>query len=218
VCNETAVAFAAEAFHRIPLKGARVIEFGSFRSPFRGLLELHGVERYVGVDLKPGRGVDVTCRVEEAVERFGPESFNLVLSTEMVEHIRDWRRAFAAMKGVLRTGGDMILTTRSRGFPIHFDPGDYWRYETEDMSQIFSDFADVRIESDVKEPGVFVHAHGKQPRGAQLDSLALYSMMYGRRRISLTEAQDRALTPRWRRFRWRVIRRGLYLIWKLVPT
>jgi len=53
---------------------------------------------------------------ERLVDYFGPESFDVVVSTEVVEHVLDWRLVINNMKVVLRRGGFIYLTTRSRAF------------------------------------------------------------------------------------------------------
>jgi len=50
------------------------------------------------------------------------------------------------MKAVLKPGGFIYITTRSRGFPYHAYPHDYWRYEIEDMEKIFGDFEIIALE------------------------------------------------------------------------
>ena len=82
------------------------------------------------------------------VDYFGPESFDVVVSTEVVEHVLDWRLVINNMKMMLKRGGFIHLTTRSRGFPYHAYPHDYWRYEPSDMVRLFRDFEIIRLEAD----------------------------------------------------------------------
>jgi 2-polyprenyl-3-methyl-5-hydroxy-6-metoxy-1,4-benzoquinol methylase len=78
---------------------------------------------------------------ERLVDYFGPESFDVVISTEVIEHVFDWRLIINnIIKSVLRRGGFIYLTTRSRDFPYHAHSHDHWRYETSDMVEIFRDF------------------------------------------------------------------------------
>jgi SAM-dependent methyltransferase len=96
--------------------------------------------------------------VRDLVSRYGVESFDLVISTELVEHVRDWRDAFWNMKSVLRPGGAIIVTTRSPGFAVHAYPFDFWRYTREDMHAIFADFERLELGDDRIAPGVFAIA------------------------------------------------------------
>ncbi|MGC9069640.1 MAG: class I SAM-dependent methyltransferase, partial [Thermoprotei archaeon] len=62
-------------------------------------------KEYIGVDIEPGKFVDVVLPAERLVEHFGPESFDVVISTETLEHVQDWRLVINNMKKVLKRGG-----------------------------------------------------------------------------------------------------------------
>lgn len=63
--------------------------------------------KYVGVDLGPGRGVDVVCPIAAYEDK---ELFDVVLSCEMAEHDETWEASFIAMFGNLKPGGLLIIT------------------------------------------------------------------------------------------------------------
>ena len=86
------------------------------------------------------------------------------------------------MKAVLKPGGLIYITTRSRGFPYHAYPHDYWRYEIEDVEKIFGDFEIIVVEKDWEAPGVFLKARKLTNRSPNdLGQIELYSMVVGRR-------------------------------------
>lgn len=149
-----------------------VIEVGSFdhNSSLRSLIESWGPCRYVGVDIRKGPGVDVICSAENLVKTFGKESFDIVISTELIEHVADWKGVMSNIKKVCRLGGVILITTRSRGYLYHPSPGDFWRYELEDMKNIFSD-CDIQIlERDCQVPGVHESQETSCIRGERLVS------------------------------------------------
>jgi len=49
--------------------------------------------------------------VEELVEHFGTESFDVIIATELLEHVKDWRLVINNMKQVLKPGGYIYITT-----------------------------------------------------------------------------------------------------------
>jgi len=110
----------------------RVLEVGSrfVNGSVRPLIERFCRPReYIGIDIEAGKYVDIVLPAERLVDHFGPESFDVVISTEVIEHVFDWRLVINNMKAVLRRGGYIYVTTRSKGFPYHAYPYDFWRYE-----------------------------------------------------------------------------------------
>lgn len=139
-----------------------VLEVGSANvngSPTEVLMP-HRPKRYVGVDSAAGPGVDVILDAADLVRKFGLESFDVVISTEMLEHARNWRASIYQMKQVLRQGGLLVVTARSPGFPIHVFPEDHWRFTEDDFIRIFSDMWILHLGPDTNPgmPGVFLKA------------------------------------------------------------
>jgi SAM-dependent methyltransferase len=62
-------------------------------------------KEYIGVDIEPGKYVDIVLPAEKIVEYFGVESFDVVISAETLEHIFDWRLVINNMKYVLKPNG-----------------------------------------------------------------------------------------------------------------
>lgn len=200
MCTTDCLDFVIGALPPDQVAGRKVIEVGSYdaNGSVRPFLEALDPDSYLGVDITAGPGVDVVCDARDLVERFGVEQFDMVVSTEMLEHVRPWRQVVHNLKGLLRPGGWMVLTTRSPGFEYHGWPYDFWRYEPADMRLIFSDMVDVEVTDDPGAPGVFVKA--RKPfdwAEAPLDALALHSIVLGRRSVDLSDRQlatFRALT------------------------
>jgi hypothetical protein len=94
-----------------------VLEVGSknVNGTVRSICE-PGSLKYIGVDIETGDGVDIIVDAYELTKYFGLDVFDVVISTEMVEHVLDWPLVFCQMMSVLKQGGLLILTTRSIGF------------------------------------------------------------------------------------------------------
>jgi SAM-dependent methyltransferase len=143
---------------------------------------------YVGVDIEAGPGVDQICDATGLTEQFGHNSADLVIATELLEHVRDWRGTVRAMKDVVAPGGVLLVTTRSKGFNLHAYPSDFWRYELHDMRAIFAEFDIATLESDPAKPGVFLKARKlENAHRVELSSIELYSVVAGRRSIDVTD-------------------------------
>lgn len=161
--------------------GLSALEVGSYdiQGGFRALTDLHGGFReYIGVDLREGPGIDVVCEAERLVESFGESRFDLVIASELLEHVRDWPAVLSNLKNVCKPNGVILISTRSRGHPYHASPYDFWRYELDDIAAVFSDCEELRLEPDTVKPGVF--AAFRRPSDFEdmdLSRVRLYSMI-----------------------------------------
>lgn len=127
--------------------GKHVLEVGSMdvNGSVRPHIQSLEPASYLGVDIAPGPGVDQVVNVHDLVATLGQSRFDLVVSTEMLEHVEDWTDALLQMKSVLRPGGAMVLTTRRPGFPRHHHPNDYWRFTRNALAAALRDFQQVRV-------------------------------------------------------------------------
>jgi SAM-dependent methyltransferase len=160
MCHSSVLTWAASLPPSVS-KGRTVLEVGSYdvNGSVRPALEAHGPTSYLGVDQSAGPGVDEVADVTELPGRY-PDGFGLVVSTEMLEHVRDWREAMQALVELVAPGGLLALTTRGPGFPYHAFPEDHWRYPVPVMDAILrSAGLTVRsCEEDPEAPGVFAVA------------------------------------------------------------
>jgi SAM-dependent methyltransferase len=162
------------------VKDKSVIEIGSLdvNGSVRPIVEELSPRRYIGVDIQMGPGVDEICDAYEILEKFGRNKFDLLIATELLEHIRDWRWVISNLKHILKTNGILFITTRSKGFVYHGYPFDYWRFELSDMEAIFSDFFIESLERDSMLPGVMMKAiKPKSFRENDLYNYQLYSVI-----------------------------------------
>ncbi len=162
--------------------GKRVVEAGAFN--VNGSARHHvvslGPASYTGTDMRDGPGVDVACLAEDLPATLGDGCADVVISTSMLEHAADWQAAIRGMVTILAPGGLLLLTTCSKGFPLHGYPEDYWRFSVEAMGQICKALGlDVeRLEPDPEQPGVFALARKpaagwSAPEEPALDAVAV---------------------------------------------
>lgn len=161
MCNISGIIFGITNLRRYEVYNKNVLEVGSYDvngSLRRPILDLWHPVKYVGVDIIPGPGVDIISNAENLEKILNYNSFDVVISTELLEHVKDWRKVISNIKNICKPKGVILITTRSYGFPYHGYPYDYWRYELNDMKHIFSDCIIEKIETDPLSPGVFLKA------------------------------------------------------------
>jgi 2-polyprenyl-3-methyl-5-hydroxy-6-metoxy-1,4-benzoquinol methylase len=136
----------------------RVLEVGSrnVNGSLRNHVESLKPMEYIGVDIMPGTGVDKIVDANNLLDFFKNESFDLIISTEMLEHCKDWKNALNSMFSLCKVNGFILLSTRSPGFPYHSYPHDYWRFTTTDIKNIFKNNNIIQNKEDSYAPGVLV--------------------------------------------------------------
>ena len=194
MCNRDSLAFAERNLTAEKVTGRRVLEVGSqnVNGSARPFVQRHGPADYVGVDIAEGPGVDEICDVGDLIERFGKGRFDLIVCTEVLEHVRDWRTALSNLKHVLTADGTLLVTTRSIGFHYHGYPFDFWRFEPNDVKALMADMSLDVLETDDSSPGVlFVATKPSDFREADLTDSRLFSIITGRRCRDISDGQLR---------------------------
>ncbi|MCC5833749.1 MAG: class I SAM-dependent methyltransferase [Opitutales bacterium] len=185
------IVFTAKMLTPEKVKGRRIIDVGScdFNGSIRPLLESYSPVEYMGIDVLEGPSVDRVMDANDMVEVFGPDSFDIVIAMEMMEHTPDWRKSLSSIKAVCKPGGLIIVTAPAPGYPYHGYPDDYWRYTMDDFRQMFQDCELIALKHDPTGPGteICVRKPDAFVESALVD-LSLHSMVAGRR-IPALEAE-----------------------------
>lgn len=171
---------AAGAF-RLP---GPVLEIGSFQ--VRGQEEIADLRPffpdtpYLGVDARPGPGVDEIADVEDLPYPDG--SFGTVLALNTFEHVRRFWRGFDEVSRVLRPGGVLVVTAPFY-FHIHAHPGDYWRFTPDALDVLLEGYPHRLLgwQGPAKRPAhvwAVAFREGAAPPAA--DDLARFRALVGR--------------------------------------
>lgn len=124
----------------IPQFKGKILDSGCGSMPYKELvLTNKNVESYIGLDIESGLNYeDVKPDVlwDGKIMPFENESFDVVISTEVLEHVPDPDAYLAEVKRVLKPGG-MFFFTVPFLMSLHEVPHDYYRYTPYALEMIF---------------------------------------------------------------------------------
>jgi SAM-dependent methyltransferase len=114
----------------------KLLDVGCGRKPYKDTY-FAGADSYIGVDFAtPNSQPDV---VGSALDiPLEDQSFDTVVSTELLEHVPDPLRALREMHRLLKPGGYLILATPMY-WPRHEVPHDYFRYPYDGLLHLFKE-------------------------------------------------------------------------------
>ena len=119
-------------FHQylLPYKeGESALDIGCGEQPLRNTIETMGYE-YKSLDTQQNKSlsVDFVCPIDRdsLEDEVSKNSFDLIVVTEVLEHVADWDLAFRNMSALLAPNGKILITCPHR-FQLHEEPFDFWR-------------------------------------------------------------------------------------------
>lgn len=151
--------------HRFKSGKKTVCEIGSFdvNGSVRG--QFDGCEKYVGVDIRAGAGVD---EVADGATYGKPNAFDVVITTETLEHAPEPAAIVANAFRILKPGGLVVITAAGPGRDPHNCDGSgppresesYANVEPNDLATWLTDagFEQVKVEFNERDRDVYAHA------------------------------------------------------------
>lgn len=111
----------------------RVLDVGCSNKPYYPFFAACAAE-YVGVDVVPGPQVDLVGGVEALP--VPDASYDLVICTQVLEHVEDPLAAVRELRRVTAPGGRVLASTHGVQ-AYHPSPGDYWRWTRTGLEKLF---------------------------------------------------------------------------------
>ncbi|MBI3766624.1 MAG: class I SAM-dependent methyltransferase [Ignavibacteriales bacterium] len=103
-----------------------MLDLGCGNQPYAEFARQEG-NQYVGIDLSKDHMPAPNVCGDSLLLPFRDESFETVLSTQVIEHVVNPFQMMSEVSRVLKPGGYLILTA-PQAWPLHEEPHDYFRY------------------------------------------------------------------------------------------
>jgi SAM-dependent methyltransferase len=113
--------------------GKRVLDVGCGSKPYQPFFA--GAAAYVGVDVQENAQADLHGAIEALP--VDDASFDVVLCTQVLEHVDDPSAAVRELYRVTAPGGRVLASTHGTQV-YHPNPGDHWRWTHTGLERLFS--------------------------------------------------------------------------------
>ena len=140
-------------FDKLPTQPLDVLDVGGRYQPYRPLLA-GKIGNYVAVDVSRTEFVSVVA--DGQALPFAPESFDVVIATQVFEYFQSPAMAAQQMHSVLRSGGVLIASVAA--FTPRFDPKDRWRFLPCGVETLLAPFKTIEIVPEVCNFGGLLRA------------------------------------------------------------
>jgi SAM-dependent methyltransferase len=116
-----------------------------FKEPMTGkILGISGIKNfYPSIDMKNAELIETQYpSVDMQNLPFSDNTFDFVISDQVIEHLQNPKKAIHESYRVLKKGGIAIHTTCFM-LPIHWGPEDYWRFTPSALLYLCSNFSEI---------------------------------------------------------------------------
>jgi SAM-dependent methyltransferase len=117
--------FIERSVDQLVTSGSHVGDLGCGEGPMRARIEARGGV-YTGIDINQNAQGSVQLIADITDVPLPDSLFDVILCTEVLEHVSDTHRAFGELARLVRSGGHIILTAPFV-YPLHEEPFDFVR-------------------------------------------------------------------------------------------
>lgn len=111
-------------------------DFGCGNKPYEPVVAPY-VAKYIGIDLPENQAADIHISPSGKIE-LNESSLDVVLSTQVLEHVENPIHYLQEANRVLKTDGQLILSTHGY-WMFHPDPTDFWRWTSTGLKKIVTE-------------------------------------------------------------------------------
>jgi SAM-dependent methyltransferase len=130
-----------------------LLDIGGRGKPYAEFFSNCVANHYV-LDIEPAQSVDIVG--DARAMPLSDSCVDVVLITQVLEHVPDPVAVIAEIRRVLKPGGTLLLSVPSV-FPQHGSPGDYWRYMPQGLHYVLRDFHSVHVKGEAGTlPSIFL--------------------------------------------------------------
>lgn len=131
-----------EAVAELTGNSLRILDVGCGVKPYLPFFKYKAAS-YIGVDTSLAPNVDIICVAEQLP--FTDESSDVVICTQVLEHVNDPQKVLKEMHRVLKREGTLILSTH--GIWRKHNPQDCWRWTDMGLKKILAPFREVEVKN-----------------------------------------------------------------------
>ena len=121
------------------IKGV-VLDIGAGKSPYK---KFFTYKKYITIDNHDYPGIDISADITKRIP-LKNKSIDSVVCFQVLEHIKEPKKAIDEIYRILKKGGVCLLTTHMAA-PLHGEPHDYYRFSKYALKELFKDFEYVKI-------------------------------------------------------------------------